>query len=109
MQRAPCLKEDRLASSSAEPCYPENLADGRAGPIVCACFGVGQRTIENFIAAHQGCDANAIGVTLKAGTNCGCCVPELKTADHRAEQQKRPPKNEFAEAVFDLAVAAPHA
>jgi assimilatory nitrate reductase catalytic subunit len=54
-------------------------ADGLAstGPIVCACFGVGRITILAAIAGGAGTAAE-IGVQLKAGTNCGSCIPELK-------------------------------
>jgi assimilatory nitrate reductase catalytic subunit len=54
-------------------------ADGlaSAGPIVCACFGVGRNTICDSIAAGAG-SASEIGARLKAGTNCGSCIPELK-------------------------------
>jgi assimilatory nitrate reductase catalytic subunit len=54
-------------------------ADGAtsAGPIVCACFGVGRNTICDAIAAGAGTAAE-IGIRLKAGTNCGSCIPELK-------------------------------
>jgi assimilatory nitrate reductase catalytic subunit len=46
------------------------------GVTVCACFGVGRNAIETAIAA--GChDLSSIGHRLKAGTNCGSCVPEL--------------------------------
>jgi assimilatory nitrate reductase catalytic subunit len=48
-----------------------------AGPIVCACFGVGRTKILAAIAAGAGTAAE-IGVQLKAGTNCGSCIPELK-------------------------------
>ncbi len=48
-----------------------------AGPIVCACFGVGRATICDAIAAGAG-NAAEIGAQLKAGTNCGSCIPELK-------------------------------
>jgi assimilatory nitrate reductase catalytic subunit len=48
-----------------------------AGETVCACFRVGSRAIEAAIA--QGChDPAALGHRLKAGTNCGSCVPELR-------------------------------
>ncbi len=47
-----------------------------AGPIVCACFGVGRSTILAAIAAGAGTAAE-IGLQLKAGTNCGSCIPEL--------------------------------
>jgi assimilatory nitrate reductase catalytic subunit len=47
------------------------------GAMVCACFGVGSKVIEAAIAS--GChDPVAIGQRLKAGTNCGSCVPELR-------------------------------
>jgi assimilatory nitrate reductase catalytic subunit len=53
--------------------------DGLAstGPIVCACFGVGRTTICDAIACGAR-SANEIGAQLKAGTNCGSCIPELK-------------------------------
>jgi assimilatory nitrate reductase catalytic subunit len=48
-----------------------------AGPVVCACFGVGRATICDAIAAGAATTAE-IGTRLKAGTNCGSCLPELK-------------------------------
>ena len=48
-----------------------------AGPIVCACFGVGRGTICDTIASGARTTAE-IGARLKAGTNCGSCIPELK-------------------------------
>jgi assimilatory nitrate reductase catalytic subunit len=49
-----------------------------AGKQVCACFGVGEATICDAI--RNGCaSVEALGARLKAGTNCGSCVPELKT------------------------------
>ncbi|KRR27314.1 nitrate reductase [Bradyrhizobium retamae] len=48
-----------------------------AGPIVCACFGIGRNTICDTIAAGVRSAAD-IGTKLKAGTNCGSCIPELK-------------------------------
>ncbi|WP_024511478.1 nitrate reductase [Bradyrhizobium sp. ARR65] len=53
----------------------EGLAS--TGPIVCACFGVGRATICDAIAGGAATAAE-IGAKLKAGTNCGSCVPELK-------------------------------
>jgi assimilatory nitrate reductase catalytic subunit len=54
-------------------------ADGiaNAGPIVCACFGVGRNAICDTIAGGARSAAD-IGAKLKAGTNCGSCIPELK-------------------------------
>jgi assimilatory nitrate reductase catalytic subunit len=55
---------------------PSGVPD--VGIIVCACFNVGEKTIrtaikENGLKTHQ-----EVGVCLKAGTNCGSCVPEIK-------------------------------
>ena len=48
------------------------------GRIVCACFGVGRNTLLDAIR-DQGCATpEALGKKLKAGTNCGSCIPELK-------------------------------
>ncbi len=48
------------------------------GSIVCACFSVGEKTIQKAIK-EQGLTSTAqIGACLKAGTNCGSCIPELK-------------------------------
>jgi assimilatory nitrate reductase catalytic subunit len=58
------------------------------GKQVCACFGVGEATIRDAI--RGGCaSVDAIGKRLKAGTNCGSCVPELKTIlSEQVQQQK---------------------
>ena len=56
-------------------------ADGlaSAGPIVCACFGVGLTAIRDAIANRaRRSDVEGIGAALRAGTNCGSCLPELK-------------------------------
>ena len=50
-----------------------------AGRTVCACFSVGINTIEDAIAKQHLTNVEAIGEALKAGTNCGSCVPELRT------------------------------
>ena len=62
-----------------------------AGPTICACFAVGRVTIEEAIASHGLTTAAQIGEALKAGTNCGSCLPELEKilretapAEHRA-------------------------
>ncbi|MEH2564046.1 nitrate reductase [Bradyrhizobium sp. AZCC 2289] len=46
------------------------------GPIVCSCFGVGQRQISAEILKGAK-NIEAIGRRLKAGTNCGACKPEI--------------------------------
>jgi len=49
------------------------------GRIVCACFGVGENTLRNTIASKKLTSTEQIGACLKAGTNCGSCLPELKS------------------------------
>jgi len=48
------------------------------GKIICACFNVGVKTIQTAIYAQQLRTTQEIGQCLKAGTNCGSCLPELK-------------------------------
>ncbi|GAB4290288.1 MAG: nitrate reductase [Methylophaga sp.] len=48
------------------------------GQIVCACFGVGENTLRQAIASGDVNSVEDIGQKLKAGTNCGSCVPELQ-------------------------------
>jgi len=47
---------------------------------VCACFGTSLRTLIAAIAARQLTTVAQIGSLLRAGTNCGSCVPELRAA-----------------------------
>ncbi|MFO7786176.1 MAG: molybdopterin-dependent oxidoreductase, partial [Halospina sp.] len=47
------------------------------GPIICSCYQVGERRIEQALA--EGCDSvSDLGEALGCGTNCGSCVPELR-------------------------------
>ena len=55
------------------------LGQADAGPVVCACFNVGTNTLINGIQKDGLRTVEQIGKTLKAGTNCGSCIPELKT------------------------------
>ncbi|MDX1519515.1 MAG: molybdopterin-dependent oxidoreductase, partial [Gammaproteobacteria bacterium] len=48
------------------------------GPVICSCFGVRKNTITRNIIEKNLKDTAAIGQCLKAGTNCGSCLPELK-------------------------------
>ena len=56
-------------------------ASGRMGAtakIVCACFSVSQDTITAAIRDDGLTTPAQIGARVKAGTNCGSCIPELK-------------------------------
>jgi assimilatory nitrate reductase catalytic subunit len=70
---------DTLSDNQRRMLLSGQSSDGlaSAGPIVCACFGVGRTTICDAIAAGARTSAE-IGLKLKAGTNCGSCIPELK-------------------------------
>src|SRR5690606_39220255 len=51
------------------------------GRIVCSCFNVGINQIAAAVAG--GCNsAEAVGKSVKAGTNCGSCIPEIREIIH---------------------------
>ena len=56
-------------------------SDGLAetGPVICACYSVGLSAIRKAIATGEAASVADIGRTLRAGTNCGSCVAELRT------------------------------
>jgi assimilatory nitrate reductase catalytic subunit len=55
-----------------------------AGPTVCACFGVGRNRILKAITDDGLDTAEAVTRQLKAGGNCGSCLPEIRAliAEH---------------------------
>jgi assimilatory nitrate reductase catalytic subunit len=55
-------------------------ADPRAdtGPVVCSCFGVGRKTLCEAITRFDLRSPQEVGQKLRAGTNCGSCVPEIR-------------------------------
>jgi len=57
-----------------------------AGPTVCSCFGVGRKTIEIAIRQHGLTDAAGVTACVKAGGNCGSCVPEIRALLAEADQ-----------------------
>jgi assimilatory nitrate reductase catalytic subunit len=68
-------------------------ADGVAdnGPVVCACFGVGLKFIRDCIASGTAKDVAGVSKALRAGTNCGSCLPELKRiVAHEQENAGKP-------------------
>ncbi|WP_072393245.1 nitrate reductase [Hyphomicrobium sp. CS1GBMeth3] len=77
--------KQQLASPTLTDAARRALLAGRApeagsdnGPIVCACFGVGRNAICRAISDQHATSLEAIGRALKAGTNCGSCIPELR-------------------------------
>jgi assimilatory nitrate reductase catalytic subunit len=49
-----------------------------SGPLICACFGVGLNVIRDALKNGGAVNVDDIGMALRAGTNCGSCLPELK-------------------------------
>lgn len=71
--------------SSLTPEERQALLSGKAarvmedhGKIICSCFNVGEKTIQNTIKEQGLKSVDDIGKCLQAGTNCGSCLPELK-------------------------------
>jgi assimilatory nitrate reductase catalytic subunit len=74
----PLLAAESLAPAARLAALSGRPPDGAdCGPAVCACFGVGRDAIRAAVTAGAG-DVAALGAALRAGTNCGSCVPELK-------------------------------
>lgn len=65
---------NRQALLSGKPSIP--LEDD--GQTICSCFNVGEKKIIKVIAEQGVNTVEQIGQLLKAGTNCGSCIPELK-------------------------------
>jgi assimilatory nitrate reductase catalytic subunit len=51
---------------------------GATEPVICACFGVGVEAVRQAITCGTVRTVAEIGRALRAGTNCGSCLPELK-------------------------------
>jgi assimilatory nitrate reductase catalytic subunit len=84
--RAPLWDTVKLAFADAQTLPENRLAllagrslDGAAdpGPTVCACFGVGLNAIRAAFAGGAATPED-IGRQLRAGTNCGSCLPEIR-------------------------------
>ena len=45
---------------------------------ICACFGVDEAAIRYAAVTHRLTNSAALGAHLRAGTNCGSCIPELE-------------------------------
>jgi assimilatory nitrate reductase catalytic subunit len=75
-----------LLGSRIEPEMRAYVLAGAAGPAaqnatgrtICACFGVGLNTLHNAIASRRLTSVAEIGAALRAGSNCGSCIPELQ-------------------------------
>lgn len=68
-----------LGSSLLKPSTTVPQGAPTASPTVCSCVGVSQAEIEaGIVAAPAGEVLPYLHTTLKCGTQCGSCVPQLK-------------------------------
>jgi assimilatory nitrate reductase catalytic subunit len=49
------------------------------GRVICSCFSVGVNTLMEAIRGRNLSTPEQIGELLQAGTNCGSCIPELRS------------------------------
>lgn len=66
--------ESSMALLAGRPAKPR--AD--RGAIVCVCFDVGMKQIIAAISDQALTTVDAVGVALRAGTNCGSCRPAIQ-------------------------------
>ncbi|MDB5961708.1 MAG: BFD-like [2Fe-2S] binding domain protein [Massilia sp.] len=62
-----------------------------AGPTVCSCFGVGKNTICDAIEREKLTTVAAVTACVKAGGNCGSCVPEIRQLLQQGDWHRRVP------------------
>lgn len=93
--RAPLWDTVKLAFADPRALPENRLAllagrslDGAAdpGPTVCACFGVGLTAIRAAFASGGAATPEDVGRQLKAGTNCGSCLPEIRRIGAQARE-----------------------
>lgn len=64
----------------------EGNAASDPGTIICSCFQIGDKQIK--AAVEEGFNnVESLGSKLKCGTNCGSCIPELKTVIEKFSPQ----------------------
>ncbi|PVY77326.1 assimilatory nitrate reductase catalytic subunit [Tamilnaduibacter salinus] len=75
---AECFTRERLTEEERRSLLAaRDVSLPDTGPVVCSCFQVGEKQIEAAVA--DGIESvEGLGQTLKCGTNCGSCIPELK-------------------------------
>jgi assimilatory nitrate reductase catalytic subunit len=75
-----CFAEPKVAAADRRALLAGTPRSGLAdqGSIVCVCFQVGVKRIREAMAAGAA-NPQEIGRMLKAGTNCGSCLPEIRS------------------------------
>ncbi|QEL92017.1 nitrate reductase [Azospirillum brasilense] len=76
---------DLLSAETLDGAARRALLSGRSpvpmadeGRTVCSCFGVGVNRLIAAIQSQGLTTVQEVGAALRAGTNCGSCLPELK-------------------------------
>jgi assimilatory nitrate reductase catalytic subunit len=89
-ERGKLAAPDRISLLAGRP--PGARED--AGPLVCSCFVVGRHTLRRAIAQHGMTDTRQVGARLRAGTNCGSCLTEIRAllAEGARKESPSPPQ-----------------
>ena len=69
------LDDERISLLTGKPASGQH----DSGRIICSCFSVGINTLTDVIRTQNLTNVDAVGAILRAGTNCGSCIPELKS------------------------------
>jgi len=73
-----CFAEDELSLEDRRQLLAGKPLGGESqGAIVCSCYQIGEHQIQRAITEGQ-TTVDALGKTLKCGTQCGSCLPEIK-------------------------------
>ena len=74
------FKDDNLNEVDRKSLLTGKPANGikDTGKTVCACFNVGINTLVDSIVSKNLTTPEQVGELLRAGTNCGSCLPEIK-------------------------------
>jgi len=64
---------ERVSILAGRPAGPQQ----DAGRVVCSCFNVGINTLLEVIQTNRLVSTDEVGQLLRAGTNCGSCLPEI--------------------------------
>ena len=84
----PLFESEAITERERRVLLSGRSGDGLAetGPLICACFGVGLCAIREAVTNGGATSVADIGRTLRAGTNCGSCLPELRAIVDRVTQ-----------------------
>jgi assimilatory nitrate reductase catalytic subunit len=87
-----------IASGRPAPAERGALLTGRpgngesGGRLVCSCFGIDAPRIAEAVRQGGLKHPRQVGAALKAGTNCGSCIPEIQALIEAMEREQTPPK-----------------